>query len=51
MRVEDGKIVEITESELFALYIDRGMDDLMDFHEYKRNFERGGCIVTIGDSE
>lgn len=50
MKVEDGKIVEITEGELFALYLERGMDDVMDFHEYRRRFERAGCVVKGGEA-
>lgn len=45
MKVENGKIVEITEQELFGLYLDRGMDDVMDFHEYRNRMERAGCCV------
>lgn len=46
MKVENGKIVEATEDELFSLYLDRGMDDVMDFHEYKRRMQNAGCEVT-----
>lgn len=42
MKVEDGKIVEATEKELFGLYLERGMDDVMDFHEYRRQMEHAG---------
>lgn len=45
MRTENGKIVSATEDELFSLYLDRGMDDVMDFHEYKRRMEAAGCEV------
>ena len=45
MKIENGKIVEITEGELFGLYLDRGMDDCMDFHEYRRRMEAAGCVV------
>ena len=48
MKVENGKIVEITESELFGLYLDRGMDEIMDFREYKTRMERAGCVVREG---
>lgn len=50
MKVESGKIVEITENELFGLYLERGMDDFMDFHEYKHRMEKAGCVVKDGDS-
>lgn len=51
MKIENGKIIEITESELFSLYLDRGMDDIMDFHEYKHRFESAGCTVKGDESE
>lgn len=46
MKIENGKIVEVTEMELFSLYLKRGMDDVMDFHEYRRRMEYAGCTVT-----
>ena len=49
MKIEKGKIVELTEAELFSLYLDRGMDDCMDFHEYRRRMEAAGCAVKEGD--
>lgn len=45
MKTLDGKIVEITESELYSLYIDRNMDAMMPFDEYRFHFERAGCVV------
>ena len=45
MKIENGKIVELTEAELFSLYLSRGMDDCMDFHEYRRHMEAAGCAV------
>ena len=46
MKVENGKIVEVTENELFSLYLERGMDDVMDFREYRRRMESAGCRVV-----
>lgn len=46
MKVENGKIVEVTENELFSLYLERGMDDVMDFHEYRWRMEKAGCGVV-----
>lgn len=48
MKIESGKIVEITEGELFGLYLERGMDDVMDFHEYRSRMEKAGCVVKDG---
>ena len=45
MKVTDGKIVEITERELYRLYLDRHYDMVMDFKEYRWNFEKAGCVV------
>lgn len=41
----DGKIVEITENELFSLYLTSGMDDVMSFRDFKARFAAGGCTV------
>lgn len=45
MKIENGKIVELTEGELYSLYISRGYDDCMDFHEYKARMEKVGCVI------
>lgn len=45
MKVENGKIVEITENELYDLLLKRGMDDIMSFTEYSYRFESTGCYV------
>lgn len=46
MKIENGKIIEATEGELFILYLDRGYDDCMDFHEYLAKMSRAGCTVV-----
>jgi hypothetical protein len=51
MVVDNGKIVQITEDELFCLYLDRGMDDCMDFREYRCRMEKAGCVVKDGDGK
>lgn len=45
MKIEDGLIVEISENELFSLYLDRGFDNVMDFNEYKVRMEASGCVI------
>lgn len=45
MVTENGKIIEISESELFSLYLERGIDDIMSFPDYKTRFVAAGCIV------
>lgn len=46
MKVENGKIVELTESELFKLYMARGYDNCMDFNEYRYRMEKAGCVIV-----
>ena len=46
MKIENGKIVELTEGELYSLYISRGYDDCMDFNEYKYRMESAGCVIV-----
>ena len=48
MVIKDDKIVEITKEELFSLYLDRNMDDVMDFNEYRDRMENAGCVVVEG---
>jgi hypothetical protein len=48
MKVIEGKIVEITEQELYVLYIDRGVDAMMPFDEYRYHMDRLGCKVLEG---
>lgn len=48
MKIENNKIIEITASELFSLYLKRGMDDIMSFPDYRDNFERVGCTIKEG---
>lgn len=46
MKVENGKIVAVIESELFDLYLRWEMDDIMDFNEYKTRMKSTGCVVV-----
>lgn len=48
MKVIEGKIVEITEQELYVLYIDKKMYLLMPFDEYRYRMARLGCKVLEG---
>ena len=45
MKTENGVIVEISENELFSLYLSREMDDVMSFSEYQTRMENAGCVV------
>ncbi|MCR5336654.1 MAG: hypothetical protein K6E42_08935 [Synergistes sp.] len=46
MKVENGKITECTEAELYDYYLSRGYDDLFEFAEYKAACRRAGTKVT-----
>lgn len=46
MREECGAIVEINQMELYRLYLERGMDEAMEFTDYVNAFRRCGCAVT-----
>lgn len=45
MKQESGKITVISENELFDLYLKRGMDEILSFSEYKRQFISQGTRV------
>ena len=51
MKIENNKFVELTETELFSLYLERGMDDVMDFHEYRNRMEDCGCKIIEGGTK
>lgn len=42
----DGKIKSATENELFSIYLDRGWDDIMDFHEFLARCEQNGTKIV-----
>ena len=42
MKIENGKITEITEQELYRRYIDGEYYMALDFHEYKMRMEKDG---------
>lgn len=45
MTTNNDRITEITDDELYALYLRRGMDELMDFYEYRRSMRQAGVLV------
>ena len=45
MKLENGKIVEATENELFAYWLSRGYDDIIDFGTYKFICEKNGTKI------
>ena len=46
MKIENGKIVEATEDELFRKYLDEDWDDFMPFNEYKYRMRQSGVTIT-----
>lgn len=51
MKARNGKIVEITEDELFDLYLKRGLDEVMDFNTCIETFKKYGCEVIFNNKE
>ena len=57
MKVENGKIIEITEQELYSRYIDGEYYMALDFNEYKWRMENAGTKIvkwqnrSIGQNE
>ena len=45
MKVENNKIVEATESELFSVYLKEGYDDIMSFPDYLYSMRRLGVVI------
>lgn len=45
MTTNNNKITEITDDELYEQYLWRGMDELMDFYEYRRSMRQAGVLV------
>ena len=51
MVLESGRITEITDDELYEQYLWRGMDERMDFNEYKSRVRQAGVLVIEGGGE
>lgn len=49
MKESDGKIVEISERELYSRWVERDYDMVMPFEEYRYRFEQAGCVVKDGE--
>lgn len=46
MKEFDGKIVEITDKELFRVYLSREIDQIMSYREFKDIFKELGRIIV-----
>ena len=46
MKVENGKIIEITEQELYSRYIDGEYYMALDFNEYKKKKKKAGTKIV-----
>lgn len=52
MKIENNKIIEATELELYDFYLTRDWDELYSFPEYKRLCEEQGTkIIKEGGAE
>ena len=49
MKIDDGLISELLESELYGLYLQREMFEVMSFTDYMDSFKRYGCTVIIDE--
>jgi hypothetical protein len=49
MTIKNGKIAKATESELFGVYLKRGLDDIMSFPDYKRRCVELGTEIVEED--
>lgn len=47
MKIEQEKIVEISENELHKYYLSRGFDDIYSFDDFKRKMIEAGTIVIL----
>ena len=50
MKIENGKIIEATESELYSVYLQRELYELYDFHDYLKRCEDAGTKI-VGKKE
>ena len=46
MKIENGKIVEATENELFEYYLNRGYDDVMSFSDFLWSMRKAGVKIA-----
>ena len=46
MKIEEGKIIEATENELFDYYLTRGWDDVLPFPDFLERMKETGVEVT-----
>lgn len=51
MIVKNNKIVRASDSELYHLYLEREMYEVMEFNEYKIRMENAGCRVIDDSSD
>ena len=45
MKIENDKIVEATENELFEYYLDHGYDDVMMFSDFLCSMRKAGVRI------
>lgn len=49
MKIENGRYVELTMSELMDLYFDNDWDEVFSIREFKNNFISSGCKIIDDD--
>lgn len=45
MKIENDKIIQATEDELYSYWLTRGWDDVFSFPEYMQRMKNAGCEV------
>lgn len=45
MKIENGRYVELTMSELMDLYFNNDWDEVFSINEFKNNFISSGCKI------
>lgn len=51
MVVVDNKIVKATEDELFSLYLERELDDIMSFKDYLYSMQKAGVKICKSETQ
>ncbi len=52
MKIENGKIVQATEDELYSIYLSREWFEIMPFDEFKERWEAAGTkVIEKGGAE
>ena len=47
MKIENDKIIQATEDELYSYWLSRGWDDIYPFPEYMQRMKDAGCEIVV----